>query len=422
MPLNDNKTNLPALTVIASLFFVFGFITWSNSQLIPYLKLACELSDTQSLYVASAFFAAYFVMAIPSSWVLEKTGFKNGMSLGLIIMAIGALMFIPAAYDRNYPLFLGGLFVIGSGLAILQTAANPYATILGPIESAAQRISIMGICNKIAGILSVYILGAITLKNADYIKQSLLSMTEFDKNNELNMLAQRVVMPYVTIAIVLFSLAVVIYFLKLPEIQNNDAPTDSSTQIMQERTSILQYPHLLMGVLAIFLYVGVEVISYDTFASYGEYLGFSLDTSKNFATYTGYSLLLGYIFGIVAIPKYISQQKALSILSISSIVLILISMFTSGYIAVISFALLGFTNSVVWPALWPLAIHKLGKFTKLGSALLVMGIVGGAVLPPLYMHVAQWVASKQLAYGFMIPCYLFIIYYARSGHKLGIKF
>lgn len=409
-----------ALIVIAALFFVFGFITWSNSQLIPYLKIACELTDAESYLVASAFFAAYFVMAIPSSVVLKRTGFKKGMSLGLLIMAVGALLFVPAAGSRSYPLFLLGLFIIGTGLALLQTASNPYATVLGPIESAAKRISIMGICNKIAGIAAVMILGSITLSNVDELKGRLPLLSVEERNAELNQLAQRVVGPYITIAIALATLAAIIWFINLPEIaEESEHPEDSV--YTEGKTSVLQFPHLLLGALAIFFYVGVEVISYDTFAGFGEALGFPLETAKNFATYTGYALLLGYAVGIFTIPRFISQQKALFLFTLCSIALVLLSMFSSGYTAVVFFALLGLSNSVVWPAIWPLAIDHLGRFTKTGSALLIMGIVGGAVLPPLYAKVAEAVGSKQLAYGMMIPAYLYILYYAHKGHKVGLK-
>lgn len=402
------------LLLIGTLFFIFGFITWSNSQLIPYLKIACELTDTQSYLVATAFFAAYFFMAIPSSYVLKATGFKNGMSVGLLVMALGALVFIPAAHARSYPLFLSGLFIIGTGLALLQTASNPYVAILGPIESAAKRISIMGICNKVAGILAVYILGSITLNNVDELKARLLTLDPEAKAIELNALASKVITPYAIIATSLALLAVVFYFMHLPEIKED---ADDTSRHTSDKTSVFQFPNLTLGVIAIFLYVGVEVISYDTFSSFGESLGFNLETSKNFASYTGYGLLAGYLLSIAAIPKYISQQKALLVATILSIIAVLLSMVTTGYTAVICFALLGFTNSVMWPAIWPLAINGLGRFTKIGSALLIMGIVGGAVLPPLYGKVAEVMHSKQLAYGLMIPCYLFILYYALKESK-----
>ncbi|MBP6323600.1 MAG: sugar MFS transporter [Chitinophagales bacterium] len=405
------------IAIIGVLFFIFGFITWANGSLIPYLKIACELSSTQSYYVASAFFAAYFIMAIPSSLILKKTGFKNGMSLGLFVMALGALLFIPAAQTRTYNLFLLGLFIIGTGLALLQTAANPFVTVLGPIESAAQRISIMGICNKIAGICAIYVLGSITLKDADGIQAKLLTLTGAAKATELDALAARVIQPYMILASILAVLAVIIYFIKMPEVHEEETNVDS--ELSKSKSSIFQFPHLLLGALAIFFYVGVEVISYDTFAGFGEHLGYKLDVARNFATYTGYALLAGYIFNIVAIPSFISQQKAMFWLTILSMVLVILSVFTTGKTAVVCFMLLGFSNAIMWPAIWPLAIDGLGKFTKLGSALLIMGIVGGAILPPLYGKISELINNKQMAYLIMIPAYLFILYYAMAGHKVG---
>jgi FHS family L-fucose permease-like MFS transporter len=409
-----------SITIIGSLFFVFGFITWANSQLIPYLKIACELTDTQSFLVATAFFAAYFFMAIPSSLILKKTGYKKGMSLGLFVMAIGALIFIPAANSRSYALFLSGLFIIGSGLALLQTASNPYVTVLGPIESAAQRISIMGICNKVAGILAVFILGGIVLKNADELKAKLLVVTPAERNAELNALASRVIDPYITIAIVLSVLAVIIYFINLPEIREQEEAA-SDTALSKVKTSIFQFPHLWLGALAIFFYVGVEVISYDTFAAFGESLGYPLERASKFASFTGYGLLLGYVLGIICIPRFISQQRALVANAVLSLVLVLLTLFTNGITPVICFALLGFSNAIMWPAIWPLAMNGLGKFTKIGAALLIMGIVGGALLPPLYGVVSKSIGSKQLGYFLLIPCYLYILYYAVKGYKVGLN-
>lgn len=414
---NNSRSYVFPLIIIGTLFFIFGFVTWANSQLIPYLKIACELTDTQSFLVATAFFAAYFIMAIPSSAILKRTGFKKGMSLGLLVMAIGALLFIPAADARSYNLFLTGLFIIGTGLALLQTASNPYVTVLGPLDSAAQRISIMGICNKTAGILAVFILGGIVLKDVDALKAKLLTLSATEKTAELDLLASRVVNPYITIAIVLAILAVIIYFLHLPEINEEE---EEDTFHRKEKTSVFQFPHLVLGAIAIFFYVGVEVISYDTFAAFGESLGFTLEKASKFATFTGYSLLVGYVLGIICIPKYISQRKALVGSTILSIFLVLLAMFTDGMTAVVCFALLGFSNAVMWPAIWPLAIDGLGRFTKIGAALLIMGIVGGAVLPPLYGMISKSFDSKQMGYWLMIPCYLYILYYSIKGYKSGV--
>lgn len=418
MTQNQKTQSNSALFFIGILFFIFGFITWANSQLIPYLKMACELTDTQSYFVASAFFAAFFFMAIPSSFVLKKTGFKNGMSVGLFVMALGALLFVPAAQTRNYPLFLTGLFVIGTGLALLQTASNPYVTILGPLESAAKRISIMGICNKVAGIVSVYILGSITLSNADEIKAKLLVSTSQEKEIILSDLASKVITPYYIIAASLVALGLIFLKLNLPSVALEEKTTENN---ISNKTSIWQFPHLLLGALAIFLYVGVEVISYDTFSSFGESLGYPLTESKSFASYTGYGLLAGYLLSIVCIPKYINQKLALTIAALLSIILVFLALISSGTTAIVCFALLGFSNSVMWPAIWPLAINQLGKFTNIGSALLIMGIVGGAVLPPLYGKIAEMIQSKQMAYGMMIPCYIYIIFYALKGHLVGLK-
>ena len=416
---NHRRDFVLPIVVIGALFFIFGFITWANSQLIPYLKVACELTTTQSLYVTSAFFAAYFFMAIPSSLILKKTGYKKGMSLGLLIMAAGALLFIPAAQSRSYPMFLTALFIIGTGLALLQTASNPYVTVLGPIESAAQRISIMGICNKVAGILAVFVLGGIVLKNVDALKAKLLTLDAAGKTAELDTLAARVINPYIFISVALAVLAVIIYFINLPEIREEEEKIDAThTKV---HTSIFQYPHLILGALAIFFYVGVEVISYDTFAGFGEFLGYPLEKASKFASFTGYSLLLGYVLGIICIPRFISQQKALVWNVLLSMLLVSLAMLLKGMPAVVCFALLGFSNAVMWPAIWPLAIDGLGKFTKIGAALIIMGIVGGAVLPPLYGKVAEMMGSKQLGYVLMIPCYLYILYYATVGYKAGKK-
>lgn len=415
----SRRTFILPLVVIGTLFFIFGFITWANSQLIPYLKIACELTTTQSLYVASAFFAAYFVMGIPSSLILKKTGYKKGMSLGLLIMAAGAAIFIPAAESRSYPVFLTGLFVIGTGLTLLQTASNPYVTVLGPIESAAQRISIMGICNKIAGIMAVFILGGIVLKDVDALQQKLLRLAPAEKEAELNALALRVVNPYIIVAVALSLLAVIVYFIHLPEIKEEQIEANVSRA--KTRTNIFDYPYLFLGAFAIFFYVGAEVISYDTFAGFGESLGYPLEEASKFASYTGYSLLLGYVLSITCIPKYISQQKALVVSTLLSIALVLMAMFTKGMISVVCFALLGFSNAAMWPAIWPLAIDGLGRFTKTGAGILIMGIAGGAVLTPLYGVVAKNMDSKQLAYVLLIPCYLYILFYAIKGHLVGKK-
>ena len=412
----EKKATLNPIFIIGALFFIFGFVTWLNSVLIPYLKLACQLSDFESYLVATAFYVAYFVMAIPSSWLLKVFGFKKGMSVGLFVMAIGAALFIPAALSRTYGLFLLGLFVQGSGLALLQTASNPYVTIIGPLESAAKRISIMGICNKVAGAIAPVILGAITLKNADELKKKLLTMDSVQKSAELNELASRVILPYIIIISVLVVLAALIYFSSLPEVES-EQEDDVATSKTTSKSSIFQFPHLLLGAVTIFVYVGVEVMAGDSIISYGASQGIALSTAKFFTSCTLGAMIVGYLIGIIGIPKFFSQEKALKVSAILGGVFTLAAMFTHGYISVLFIALLGLANALMWPAIWPLSIAGLGKFTKIGSSLLIMGIVGGAIIPPLYGFLVSKMPSN-LAYFIMLPCYIFILYYAAAGHKI----
>lgn len=415
----SQKSYLVPMVIIGALFFVYGFFTWVNGTLIPYLKIACELeTDLQSFLVVTAFFIAYGVMAIPSSFVLKATGYKKGMVLGLFVMAAGSLLFIPAAQSRNFDLFLIGLFIIGTGLALLQTASNPYISIIGPIESAATRISIMGICNKFAGILAGLIFGAIALNDADALVQSLQTMDEATKNATLDELAGRVILPYGILASVLIVLAIAILFSGLPDLKDDGNEATGSGSTGAGKTSVFQFPHLLLGVLAIFLYVGVEVMAGDTIISYGKSLGIDLSVARYFTQGTLAFMLVGYVVGIFAIPKYISQQNALKWCAILGVVFTILAVVTPTYISVGFIAMLGLANSLMWPAIFPLGIDGLGKFTKTGSAFLVMAISGGAILPLIYGKLAlAW--NLQDAYLMMVPCYLFILYFAVRGYRAG---
>jgi len=404
-----------SIVIIGSLFFIFGFVTWLNSVLIPYLKISCELTNFEAYLVAFAFYISYLVMAIPSAWVLKATGFKKGMSAGLLVMGVGALLFVPAALTRTYGLFLLGLFVQGTGLAVLQTAANPYITILGPRESAAKRISIMGICNKVAGALAPVALGAVALKDADALVKRLGSLGAAAKAAELDALAARVVTPYLLMLAVLVILAVLIYFSSLPEI-DTDHEDEAVAAANTNKSSIFHFPHLILGALAMFFYVGVEVIAGDTIISYGASQGIALATAKFFTTCTLVAMIVGYGVGIVAIPRFISQEKALQVSAVTGVLFALGALFTHGYTSVLFISLLGLANSLIFPAIWPLAIEGLGRFTKLGSSLLIMAIAGGAVLPPLYGLLADH-SSPQRAYWLVIPCYLFLLFYGAVGHK-----
>jgi MFS transporter, FHS family, L-fucose permease len=413
-----SKNRAKYLFIIGILFFVFGFVTWLGSVLIPYLKIACELNNLQSYLVAFAFYISYFILAIPSAQVLKITGYKNGMAVGLLLMAAGTLIFIPAALTRTYFLFLTGLFVQGSGLTILQTAANPYVVILGAKESAAKRISIMGVCNGVAGIIGPLILGTIILKDSDAVKNNVLKLSTGEKIIALNNLAHKVITPYVCMTIALLLFAIFIYFSGLPEM-DADAEDEIVLSNNNNKKSIFQFPHLLLGVFTLFLYVGVEVISGDTIINYGASQGIALSTAKFFTSCTLAGMLIGYFVGIICIPKFFSQKKALAVSAVAGIFFSLAALATNGYVSVTFIALLGLANSLMWPSIWPLALDDLGSFTKTGSSLLIMAIGGGALLPLLYGRIAD-AFTPHLAYWMVIPCYLVIFYYAVKGHKIRI--
>lgn len=423
VPSSRQSTNYTAVLIIGILFFVFGFVTWLNGALIPFLKLACELeTDTQAFFVTTAFYMAYFFLAIPLSKILKVTGFKNGMALGLFIMAIGSVVFIPAANTRSFPLFLTGLFIQGTGLALLQTASNPYMSLLGPIESAAKRISIMGIFNKAAGMIGLVILSSIALKNASVLEEQIVAATDpVQKAVLLDQLASRVVNPYIIIAVVLVIVAWAIKASKLPEVDTDKE--DETIPVATRKKSVFEFPHLLLGMLCIFLYVGAEVMAGDAIGMYGRSMGMSLDQTKYFTIFTLSGMLVGYVIGIATIPKYLSQQKGLRISAISGIIFTTLTFFTDGYTAITFIALLGLSNALMWPAIFPLAISGLGRFTKIGAALLVMGIAGGALIPLVYGELKKDsnLGNSMAFFVCMLPCYLYILYYSTYGYRAGKK-
>lgn len=404
-----------SISIIGALFFIFGFVTWLNGILIPYLKIACELTNFQALFVAFAFYISYTVMALPSSWVLKKTGFKNGMMVGLLVIALGTLIFVPAAKTRIYELFLFGLFVMGTGLAILQTASNPYITIVGPRETAARRISIMGICNKVAGTLAPLILAYFILNDGDVFVANLAKLDGVARVDALDALASRVIAPYLVMTGVLVLLAFMVRYSPLPEVESE--PESEQDKAVATKTNIFQFPHLILGAIALFFYVGAEVIAGDTIIRYGIAQGFPIDSAKVFTSLTLVAMIIGYVLGIVLIPRVVSQRRALEISAILGILFSLVAIFSTPTISVTAVALLGLANALVWPAIWPLAIHDLGRFIKTGSALLIMAIAGGAILPLVWGYLADIIGSQN-AYWILIPCYAIILLFANRWYKL----
>ena len=437
----SKKDYLFSITVIGLFFFIFGFVTWLNGVLIPFLRTACELNDFQAYFVTFAFYVSYFVMALPSSAVLKKTGFKNGMAVGLWVMAVGTLIFIPAALTRTFGLFLTGLFVEGTGLALLQTASNPYVTIIGPRESAAKRISIMGIANKFAGVIAPIILASIILKDSHILEEKLAQAADqASRALILDEMARNVIMPYIVMTVILLLLGLLLRYVHLPEV-DTDAEDEAVGVANMKKTSIWHFPHLILGVVTLFFYVGVEVIAGDSIIRYGQSLGIGMDSAKYFTSLTMVAMIIGYFAGIILIPKYLKQADALKICTILGVIFSLGAVFTPAdkvftmpFVDLVTFrplqlvlpvtvlfvALMGLANSLVWPAVWPLALNGLGKFTKTASAMLIMAIAGGALLPLLYGKLAV-TFSTQSAYWLCLPCYLVIMFYAFIGHKLGLR-
>jgi len=409
---------LPPLSVIGIQFFVIGFLTWLGPVLIPYLQIACELNAFQSYFVAFALYISYTLMALPASAVLKRTGLKKGMTLGLAFMALGTLVFVPAALYRTYSIFLTGLFIQGAGLTLLQAAANPYVTFLGPQESAARRISFMGICNGIASMLAPVILGSVILSNADSLQNSLNGMQVADKVRALDELASRSVTPYIIMVVCLLLLTALVHFSSLPEL----APEQETEgeDLGTNKTNIFQFPHLILGVFTLFCYVGVEVIAGDTIAGYASAEGYTLSRAKFFASFALFNMLIGYGIGIFAIPKYLKQEQALRLSALAGLAFVTGALLTHGLPSIIFVGLFGLANALCWPSIWPLAIDGLGKFTKTGSSLMVMAIGGGAVLPLAY----GWLADKfsaHDAYFLVLPCYAMILLYAWKLHKIRLR-
>lgn len=420
------KETLRGILIIAFLFFMFGFVSWINAILIPYFRIGFSLTHFNSYLVAFAFYISYLFFSLPSSYLLQKIGFKKGMMFGFWAMALGAFIFIPAAILMAYPLFLVGLFTIGAGLAMLQTAANPYVTILGPIESGAKRMSIMGIFNKGAGILAPLVFAAVIFRESDHqLFREIETMSESMKLIAQQELIGRVIGPYTGVGIALVVLGILIRLSPLPEI-DTEHETAEVARTNSDKTSILQFPYLILGALAWFLHVGTQVVAIDTIISYAGTMGISVIDAKALPSYTLLAAIIGYLIGVATIPRLISQRTALIICALLGVFFTLMIIYARGSVNLLWLTadrsiwfvvLLGLANSLVGPAIWPLAIRGLGRFTKIGSSVIVMGLSGNAVLPILYGMLAdRW--DERYAYWVLMPCYLYILFYALRGFKI----
>jgi len=429
--LKPTSSMVPML-IIGGLFFMFGFVTWLNGSLIPFLQIACELDHIEAYFVTLVFYIAYVVTALPMAAILKRTGYKNGLVLGLLVMSVGALLFIPAAQSKMYSIFLTALFILGTGLTILQTASNPYIVLIGPRETAAVRISMMGILNKSAGIIAPLVFTAYVFTDMSQFNEARLAGLEATQRLlELQELSSRLIIPYIIMAVMLIGLAMAIKASPLPEPTLDE---DQDNNEHSDKKSILQFPQLILGVITLFFYVGAEVVAGDTIGLYGKQMGV-----ENFGELTAYTMAFmvsAYIIGMIIIPRWISQERALVISAVLGLIFSLLITTTStsstdiwdGLFAwsgvnaipntVLFVALLGFANALVWPAVWPMALKDLGKHTASGSALLIMGISGGAIFPLIYGALSEATSNAQTSYWIMLPCYGFILFYALKGHKI----
>ncbi len=428
---SEKKSFIISMIILAVMYFIFGLVSWVNSILIPYFKIALKLSHFQSYFVTFAFYIAYFVMAIPSGLLLNKVGFRRGIMYGFMFMSLGALMFVPAAWTQEYALFLIGLYGIGTGLAILQTAANPYVTIIGPIESAARRISMMGIFNKFAGIIAPLIFAAVMFRATDEANFALLNagtMPEAEEKLFLADLIGRVVLPYSILAVFLLLTGIVIRYSVLPEIDTSSdtSKKEEGGRMSPDRKSLFDYPYLILGAIAIFLHVGTQVIAIDTIINYAGSMGLSLLEARFFPSYTLTCTIIGYILGILLIPGTISQTTALKLCTSLGMLLsfgvifmdeMIVLFGHSANISIWFLASIGFPNALIYAGIWPLSIHDLGKYTKTGSSLLIMGLSGNAILPLIYGALADHFDLRR-GYWTLIPCFMFLVWFAFRGHRV----
>ena len=385
------------MIIIAVMFSVLGFAVGINAFFVPFVKAAFHISTAMSYLVTTATFSAFVLFGIPSGKILLKAGYKRSMFFSFLLMALGMLLIVPAARWVSFPLFLFALFVNGMGQTLLNTAVNPYITILGSKDSAAKRISIMGTCNKLSFGLAPVVLAIFM--------------------DTVNVQLNDVIVPFYVITGILLFLGVLSYFAPLPEVKaSGEDENEKTSDYAYSKTSILQFPHLLLGALAIFLYVGVENTILVSINDYAIEIGFS--SPERFAVYTSVGYIFGYMLGILLIPKIISQTNAMKYCAFLGIISSLLIVVLPVRISIYFVALLGLANSLIWPAIWPLALADLGKFTKTGSSLMVMGIVGGGILPPVLGLLKDNFSAYQQAYWMLLPIYLYFLYFAVKGNRL----
>ena len=420
---SDKNAYLGSLTLLTSLFFIWGFITCLNDILIPHLKAVFTLNYTQAMLVQFCFFTAYFIVSVPSGYLVEKIDYKGGIIAGLLIAGIGCLLFYPAASQHSYPLFLAALFVLASGITLLQVAANPYVTILGKPETASSRLTMTQAFNSLGTTIAPYF-GALLIlstavKSAEEIK--LLNANELSAYQTAQSAA--VQNPYLFLAAVLFFIAVVFAIIKLPKIKPISRQPENAVNIPfdNDHHSAWAYKHLVLGAIAIFVYVGGEVCIGSfliNFLGEAEIVGLAEKEAGKYVSFYWGGAMIGRFIGAAVMQK-IQPGKALTFNAVTAAVLVLITIFANGSVAMWSILSVGLFNSIMFPTIFSLAVNGLGKHTGQGSGILCSAIVGGAILPVVQGLFADRIGI-QTAFFIPVICYLYIAYYGWKGHKISI--
>lgn len=397
--MNKTRNYALPLAIIGSMFFIVGFALGINSYLIPLLQATLEVSSGMSYLLIASTFCAFLLFSYPAAKIIGRIGYRRTMSLSFALFAVAFSLFIPSAKGESLPLFIFASFLSGVANTVLQTAINPYVTIVGPMESGARRMSLMGICNSMAWAVAPVFLAAVIGKSID--EAALADITT----------------PFVIIIGIFVVLGILTLFAPLQEVKaaGEDEGETEDCPYAAGKTSIWQFPHLILGALAMFFYTGVETLALSSVVDYAAYL--HLPNPQIYALWPSIGMAVGYVLGIIFIPRFISQVKALRICCWLAVIGTLLIVLTPSDVSIWCVAFIALACSLMNPAIWPLAIMDLGRFTKVGSSLVVASFGGGALIPLIFGFLKDGIGN-QAAYWICLPCYLFIFYYAYVGYRI----
>lgn len=410
----ENKKWLFPFILVTSLFFFWGFVHNLDPILIPHLRKAFNLTDLESSLIDSSVFIAYFVMALPAGYIMRKYGYKSGIMIGLVLFGIGSILFVPAANSLQYIYFLGALFVIACGLTFLETAANPYVTILGPSETATKRLNFSQSFNGLAAFIAPAYIGPMILSGKNLAKAELDAMTPAALHAHILEEAASVKMPYLILGLIILSVAVVFYFTNMPDVKDEDKEGAEGASF----GGALKSMRLRWGILAQFFYVGAQVCVGSFFIKMATTTaGLDEDIAAKYLGFYGLAFMLGRFAGTFFM-QYIQPRKLLILYSIITMVLSIIAIFGTGMLVVYTLIAIAFFMSIMFPTIFSMGIEGLGHNTKIGSSLIVMSIVGGALLPPVLGLISDVTGSIQNGYVVPLTCFSVILLFAFNGHKI----